>query len=45
MPESDTDFFSTASDDRVTFHADADGRMRQMILHVDGKDIAVKRVE
>lgn len=45
MPESDTDFFSTASADRVTFQADTDGHVRQMILHVDGKDIAVKRVE
>jgi CubicO group peptidase (beta-lactamase class C family) len=45
MPESDIDFFSTTSDDRVTFQADAEGRVRQMILHVDGKDIAVKRVE
>jgi len=45
MPESDTDFFSTASDDQLTFQVDPDGRVPQMILHVDGKDIAVKRVE
>jgi CubicO group peptidase (beta-lactamase class C family) len=45
MPESDADFFSTSSDDRVTFQANPDGRAREMILHVDGKDIAVKRTE
>jgi hypothetical protein len=45
MPESDTDFFSTSSDDRVKFQANPDGSVREMILHLDGKDIAVKRVE
>ena len=45
VPESDRDFFSTASDDQVTFQADRDGHVWQMVLHVDGKDIAARRVE
>jgi CubicO group peptidase (beta-lactamase class C family) len=45
MPESDVDFFSTSSDDTITFQSDAAGRVTTMILHVDGKDIPVKRVE
>jgi|CZKD01.1.fsa_nt_gi CubicO group peptidase (beta-lactamase class C family) len=45
MPESETDFYSTSSDDTMTFQADSQGKVTAMILHVDGKDIPVKRIE
>lgn len=45
MPESETDFFSTTSDDTMTFQVDSLGRATVMILHVDGKDIPIKRME
>jgi hypothetical protein len=45
LAESDRDFYSTASSDEVTF-APADGNTAQvMILHLDGKDIALKRLQ
>jgi len=45
LPESQTDFFSTTSDDGMTFQTDSQGRATAMILHADGKDIPVKRLE
>jgi CubicO group peptidase (beta-lactamase class C family) len=45
MPESETDFFSTTSDDGMTFQTDSQGRVTAMILHADGKDISIKRNE
>ncbi len=45
MPESEIDFYSTSSDDAMTFQIDSQGRVTAMILHVDGKDIPVKRIE
>ena len=45
LPESDQDFFSTTSDDALTFEADAEGRVTGMILHVDGRDILLKRID
>ena len=45
MPESETDFYSTSSDDSMTFQTDRQGKMTAMILHVDGKDIPIKRIE
>ncbi len=45
MPESETDFFSTTSDDGMTFQTDSQGRVTAMILHADGKDISIKRIE
>jgi CubicO group peptidase (beta-lactamase class C family) len=45
MPESETDFFSTTSDDTMTFQTDSQGRVTAMILHADGKDIPIKRIE
>ncbi len=45
MPESETDFYSTSSDDTMTFQPDSQGKVTAMILHVDGKDIPVKRIE
>jgi hypothetical protein len=45
MPESDTDFFSTTSDDTLTFELDTQGKPKGMVLHLDGKDVPVKRIE
>lgn len=45
LPESAVDFYSTASDDGCTFVLDATGRVTQLILHVDGKDLPVKPLE
>jgi hypothetical protein len=45
MPESETDFYATSSDDTMTFQTNGQGRVTAMILHVDGKNIPVKRIE
>jgi CubicO group peptidase (beta-lactamase class C family) len=45
MPESETDFFSTTADDVFSFQTDGQGRTTSMILHTDGKDIPIKRIE
>lgn len=38
------DFFSTVSEDELTFEVDAAGRGARMILHVGGRDVPVKRI-
>jgi len=43
LPESETQFFSTSSDDVVRFEADPQGRVTHLILRVDGKDIRIPR--
>jgi len=45
LPESETDFFSTVADDVFTFQADSQGHTTAMILHTDGKNIPIKRIE
>ncbi len=45
LPESETDFFSTTSDDAYTFETDRTGQVIEMVLHADGKGIPVKRIE
>jgi len=45
LPESETDFFSATADDTYTFERDSNGRVTAMILHADGKDISIKRIE
>jgi hypothetical protein len=40
-----TDFFSTVADDAYTFETDSKGKVTAMILHADGKDISIKRIE
>jgi CubicO group peptidase (beta-lactamase class C family) len=45
LPESDIDFFSTTADDVYTFETDNQGRVTQMVLHTDGRDIPIKRVQ
>ena len=44
LPESERDFYSTSSDDTLTFEMDANSKVTGMTLHV-GKEIAVKRIE
>lgn len=43
--ESERDFFSETSDDEYSFEFDKQGRASMMILHADGKDIRITRVE
>lgn len=43
--ESETKFFSKASGDELKFEVDDSGRVIRMVLHVDGRDIPVKRLE
>jgi CubicO group peptidase (beta-lactamase class C family) len=45
LPESETDFFSAASDDACTFESDSNGKVTAMVLHADGKNISIKRIE
>jgi CubicO group peptidase (beta-lactamase class C family) len=45
FPESQTDFFSKVSDDVISFQVDSQTHAVKMILHVDGRDITVKRLE
>src|SRR5262249_17950555 len=43
--ESQSDFFSKASDDTYTFQFDSDTHGVLMILHLDGKDLVFQRLE
>lgn len=45
FPESQNEFFSKTSDDELTFESDSHGRVTRMVLHVDGRDVPVKRIE
>ena len=45
LPESETDFFSATADDTYTFKRDSSGWVTGLILHADGKDILIKRIE
>jgi hypothetical protein len=45
LPESETDFFSTANDDVFTFETNNQGQIKGMTLHADGKDISIKRID
>jgi CubicO group peptidase (beta-lactamase class C family) len=45
LPESETDFFSATADDAYSFETDVSGKVTTMILHTDGKDIPIKRVD
>lgn len=42
-PEAERKFFSTSADDEYTFELDNTGRVTEMILHTDGRDIPIKR--
>src|SRR5207248_1332849 len=43
LPESKTQFFSTVANDVYRFEIDEHGRVKQMILHTDGRDIKIPR--
>jgi CubicO group peptidase (beta-lactamase class C family) len=43
--ETDRDFFAKVDDDTYTFEVDGQGRITSMTLHVDGKDIPLKRID
>ncbi len=38
FPTSDTEFFCKVVDARITFERDADGKVRQLVLHQNGQD-------
>ena len=42
--ESDTQFFSRTADDEYTFEFDSEGHLTRMVLHTDGKDLPIKRI-
>ena len=43
--ESESKFFSKLNDDELTFQVDNQGRATGIVLHVDGKDIPIKRID
>ncbi len=43
--ESEIRFFSQVNNDELTFEVDNQGRATAMVLHVDGKDIRLKRID
>ena len=45
FPESERDFFSTVSDDVLTFETDTQGRAIRMVVHTGGRDIPIKRID
>jgi CubicO group peptidase (beta-lactamase class C family) len=45
LAESETQFFSTTADDVYSFETDSQGHVTAMVLHTDGKDIPIKRIE
>jgi D-alanyl-D-alanine-carboxypeptidase/D-alanyl-D-alanine-endopeptidase len=42
--ESETRFFSRTADDEYTFEFDSEGHVTRMVLHTDGKDLPIKRI-
>jgi len=44
-PEGDRRFFSTTADDEYTFEVDGHGRATKMVLHTDGRDLSMKRID
>ena len=45
LPESQFDFFSTSSDDAYTFQLDSHGLVTGMVLHLEGRDLVIQRME
>lgn len=45
LPESETTFYSTTSDDTLTFESAPDGRLIRFILHLQGRDLPVNRLQ
>ena len=42
--ESETQFFSKVADDEYTFEFETAGHVTRMVLHTDGKDLPIKRI-
>ena len=42
--ESPQDFYSTSSSDECTFNLTGDGPAQAIVLHIDGKDVELKRL-
>ena len=45
FPETETKFFSKVTDDIYTFEIDSQGRTTTMILHTNGKDTPIERIQ
>ena len=45
FPESNNEFFSKTSDDELSFETDSQGRVTTIVLHVNGRDIPLKRTD
>jgi CubicO group peptidase (beta-lactamase class C family) len=45
LPETETQFFSTAADDVYRFETDREGHPTAVVLHTDGKDITIERMK
>ena len=45
LQESETDFFSTASDDVMTFESDGQAKVTTMTPHAEGKEISITRID
>ena len=43
--ESERQFFSKVADDEYSFEFDSPGNVTRMVLHTDGKDLPIKRVD
>jgi CubicO group peptidase (beta-lactamase class C family) len=43
--ESDKKFFTKVNDDELSFEVDEQGRINKMVLHIDGRDIPLKRID
>ena len=43
--ESDSRFFTKVNTDECTFEVDSQGRVSAIVLHVDGRDIRIKRLD
>jgi len=42
--QSTTDFYSTTSSDECTFKLRDDGRAQALVMHVDGRDLEMRRL-
>jgi CubicO group peptidase (beta-lactamase class C family) len=45
IPEGERKFFAKTADDEYTFNLDSQGRVTEMVLHTDNRDIPIKRVD
>ena len=45
LAESEVDFFSTSSNDTCTFEVAGDGKVTGVVLHLDGRDVSIRKVK